>query len=99
MCAVPPVNAIPASTAANHADIIREIESIEAFMVAKKPTIEPQGILLPAKHAHRVDFSDASSCDGTVASRETIGPAVDFGKGTMIYADNSFSLCNVTTSA
>jgi len=99
MCAVPPVDAGTASTAVNHADIIREIENIEAFMIAKKPTIEPQGILLPAKRARRVDFSDASSCDGTVTSHATIGPAVDFSEGTMIYADDSFSLCDVTTSA
>ena len=100
MCAVPPVDAgNTASNGVNHADIIREIENIEAFMIAKAPTIEPQGILLPAKRARRVDFSDASSCDGTVSSHATIGPAVDFGESTMYYADDSISLCETTTSA
>jgi len=85
MCAIPVIDeAAAAANSALHADVVAEIEAIEAHIYKrsaflsceKEPGEIPGGILMSPKRARVVDISDNSTTDGT-ASIATIGSAVD----------------------
>jgi hypothetical protein len=96
MRAVPPVDeARAAANEALHADIVREVENIEAFFMMKLPAIMSTSILLHAKRAQRVDFHDISSGDSNASAAGTVSI------GSMVVpslhdADNAFSLCDIS---
>ena len=73
-----------AANAAMHADVVAEIEAIEAHIYKKcaflsrekEPGGIPGSILMSPKRARVADVSDTSTCDGT-ASVATIGSVID----------------------
>jgi hypothetical protein len=105
MCAIPVIDeAAAVANAALHADIVAEIEAIEAhiykksafFPRRKKPGNIPGSILMSPKRARVVDISDDLTIDGTV-SIATIGSVIDpFGNvlidGDMPSFDNKDSV-------
>jgi hypothetical protein len=106
MCTIPIVNkAWAAANAAQHVDIVREVEALEAYTVKKKGTAylhqaqDPvNSVLLPAKRAKSIKFLDTSSCSNP--STITIGSLVDqfsYNNGG-IYA-NAINIDNLPTSA
>ncbi len=85
MCAIPVIDeAAAAANAALHADVVAEIEAIEAHIYkkcafvsrAKEPGDIPGSILMCPKQARVADVSDNSTTDGT-ASIATIGSVID----------------------
>jgi hypothetical protein len=83
MCTIPAINkVIAAANAAQHVNIVREVESLEAYIATKKgiayldQTKDPvNSICLPAKGTKSVDFLDPSSCSNP--STVTIGSSID----------------------
>ena len=85
MCAIPVIDeGTAAANAAMHADVVAEIEAIEAHIYKKcaflsrekEPGGIPGSILMSPKRARVADVSDTSTCDGT-ASVATIGSVID----------------------
>ena len=88
MCAIPVIDeaaaAAAAANAALHADVVAEIEAIEAHIYKKcafvsrekEPGDIPGSILMSPKRVHVADVSDNSTTDGT-ASVATIGSVID----------------------
>ena len=85
MCAVPVIDeAEAANNAALHADIVAEIEAIEAHVYKKhaflsrekEPGDIPGSILMSPKRARVVEICDSATVDGT-ASVATIGSVID----------------------
>jgi hypothetical protein len=85
MCAIPVIdNAAAAAVAALHANVVAEIEAIEAHIYRKsaflshekEPGNIPGSILMSPKRARVADITNNSTTDGT-ASVATIGSVVD----------------------
>jgi hypothetical protein len=98
MCAVPAVNdEIAASNAAKFANIVKEVEGIEAFFAAKtvahyackSPAFLPPSIIMPAKRAKssaKFNIISSNSNPSTVSVGSTIDHSTDIEADADLYS-------------